>query len=146
MIHHPLIWIRRFRHRKGYGVHSPFAYTFLRDVIYEGNHYYAYADIEKELTGNCWKRMVMRKHKRLLFRLKNWSGDRPFVYTSSWNNEVAQRLSSDTVLVLDSLQDNLAAWQRIQNDGNTRVTFDLYDLGIALFEPELTKHNYIVNW
>ena len=83
MIHHPLIWLRRFRHRKGYGVHSPYAYNFLRDVIYESNHYYAYDEIEKKVKGNCWQRMVMRKRERLLFRLKNWCGERPFIQTMS---------------------------------------------------------------
>ncbi|MBR4709309.1 MAG: hypothetical protein IKM71_05875 [Bacteroidaceae bacterium] len=146
MIHHPLIWLRRFRHRKGYGVHSPYAYNFLRDVIYESNHYYAYDEIEKKVKGNWWQRMVMRKRERLLFRLKNWCGERPFIHAMSWSGEVARQLTPDAMLVLDHLQDNLVAWQRIKKDARTRVTFDLYDLGIALFNPELTKQNYIVNW
>ena len=59
---------------------------------------------------------------------------------------MARQLTPDAMLVLDHLQDNLVAWQRIKKDARTRITFDLYDLGIALFNPELTKQNYIVNW
>ena len=28
------VWLKRFRHRKGYGVHSPFAYNFITRIIY----------------------------------------------------------------------------------------------------------------
>lgn len=146
MIHHPLIWLKRLRHRKGYGVHSPFAYDFLRDVVYEKNHYYAYEDIDKRLKGNLWQRLCQRKRERLLFRLQNWCGERPFIHVVQWSPEVGRQLSPDAMLVLDSLQDNLTAWDRIKKDARTRVTFDLYDMGIALFTPTLNKQNYIVNW
>ena len=33
----PFIWLRRFRHRCGYGVHSPFAFNLITQVIYENN-------------------------------------------------------------------------------------------------------------
>ena len=38
----PLIWLSRFRYRCGYGVHSPFAFSLITDVIYEKMPYYAY--------------------------------------------------------------------------------------------------------
>ena len=28
------VWLKRFRHRKGYGVHSPFAFDFITRIIY----------------------------------------------------------------------------------------------------------------
>lgn len=146
MIHHPIIWLRRIRYRKGYGVHSPFAYAFLRDVVYETSHYYAYADIEKHLSGSWWQRMVERKKQRLLFRLRNWNGDRPFILTSKWGSGIVARLSPEAMLVLDHLQSNLPIWEMLKKDARTRVTFDLYDLGIALFQPQLMKQDYIVNW
>ena len=31
----PFIWLSRFRHRCGYGVHSPFAFSLITQVIYE---------------------------------------------------------------------------------------------------------------
>lgn len=146
MIHHPLIWLKRLPHRKGYGVHSPFAYNFLRDVVYERSHYYAYEDIERHLEGNWWQRLCQRKRERLLFRLRNWCGERPFIHAAQWSPEVGKRLSPDAMLVLDNLQDNLTAWEMIKKDARTRVTFDLYDMGIALFTPTLNKQDYIVNW
>ena len=38
----PFIWIYRFRHRCGYGVHSPFAFNLITHVIYENTPYYKY--------------------------------------------------------------------------------------------------------
>ena len=38
----PFIWLYRFRHRCGYGVHSPFAFNLITHVIYESTPYYKY--------------------------------------------------------------------------------------------------------
>jgi hypothetical protein len=60
-----LIWLKRFRNRCGYGVHSPFAFNFITNVIYEKAMYYAYSEIEKAESGRS------TKVNRLLFRLVN---------------------------------------------------------------------------
>ena len=41
----PFIWLLRFRHRCGYGVHSPFAFNLITQVIYENTPYYKYKDL-----------------------------------------------------------------------------------------------------
>jgi len=33
------------KHRNGYGIHSPFLYNFVRNVLYGNNYFYAYDDI-----------------------------------------------------------------------------------------------------
>lgn len=72
----PFIWLLRFRHRCGYGVHSPFAFNLITHVIYEKTPYYKYKDLaeeEKRLApekGKHWQ-SESRKVKRLLFRLVN---------------------------------------------------------------------------
>lgn len=38
--------IQRFRHSRGYGVHSPFAFNFITNVVYEKHWYYAFSDLE----------------------------------------------------------------------------------------------------
>ena len=40
----PFIWLYRFRHRCGYGVHSPFAFNLITHVIYETTPYYKYKE------------------------------------------------------------------------------------------------------
>lgn len=43
-----LIWIKRWRHCRGFGVQSPFAYSFIRYVINEHYPYYAYKKLRKK--------------------------------------------------------------------------------------------------
>lgn len=70
----PFIWLSRFRYRCGYGVHSPFAFSLITDVIYEKMPYYAYeqlkAEQRKRTSAQGWDRGVQRIN-RLLFRLVN---------------------------------------------------------------------------
>lgn len=66
------IWIRRFRHRRGYGVHSPFAFGLITDVVYERHPYYAYRDLKQVRRrlpkGTC---VYTQRVDKLLFRLAN---------------------------------------------------------------------------
>lgn len=65
------VWCKRIRHRRGYGVHSPFAFGLITDVVYEQNPYYAFQKL-KELR-HLAKRSMMYPERvdRLLFRLVN---------------------------------------------------------------------------
>lgn len=68
--------IARFRHRNGYGIHSPFAFRILTEVIHQELPYYAYSNLLQEEKrqaaheGRRWRREPLRV-KRLLFRLAN---------------------------------------------------------------------------
>lgn len=71
------IWLKRFRYRCGYGVHSPFAFNFITNVIYERGCYYAYQELERNQVGqDCAPAAQTGKHlrkvHRLLFRLVNY--------------------------------------------------------------------------
>lgn len=73
----PFIWLCRLRHRCGYGVHSPFAFNLITQVIYENTPYNKYKDLaaeQKKLArerDKHWK-SESKKMKRLLFRLVNY--------------------------------------------------------------------------
>ena len=73
----PFIWLYRFRHRCGYGVHSPFAFNLITHVIYETTPYYKYKELASEQKrlmpqkGRAWGYESL-KVKRLLFRLVNY--------------------------------------------------------------------------
>lgn len=73
------IWCKRFRYRRGYGVHSPFAFNLITWVIYEKLPYYAFLDLKekrrKYLKSNqCFpdKKYRTEKIDRLIFRLVNY--------------------------------------------------------------------------
>ena len=74
----PFVWLRRFRHRCGYGVHSPFAFNLITFVIYESTPYYKYKELvaeQKKLApqkDKNWNR-ESKKVKRLLFSLVNYA-------------------------------------------------------------------------
>lgn len=70
----PWIWVARFRKRKGYGVHSPFAYSFIRGVVLETSAYYAYAELAQlHPWWVRWGRLYPMMCRRLLFRLANYA-------------------------------------------------------------------------
>ena len=70
-IKRPFIWLSRFRYRCGYGVHSPFAFSLITDVIYEKTPYYAYSSLKKEQKKRVRERKDSQKVNRFLFRLVN---------------------------------------------------------------------------
>lgn len=169
----PLIWLARFRHRKGYGVHSPFAFHFITDVIYEYHAYYAYSELDNTLPLS----MQLRKRRglHLLFRLANHLQPKTIVLPadacqekrymrrgckganimSEWpEGEVGLCLlakPSDEALShigKDSvlLLDNLHHHREWFRNLPSVVSFDLYDLGIAFFDEQYNKQYYKVNF
>lgn len=66
------ICLKRFGHRRGYGVHSPFAFDFLTYVVYERGEYYAYGEL-KRLYPVAFLRGGQHRLKcrKFLFRLSN---------------------------------------------------------------------------
>ncbi len=68
-----VVWLVRFRHRKGYGVQSPFAYNFICDVVNNTELYYAYTELKAERLK--FPEVQIRnteKIDKLLFRLANF--------------------------------------------------------------------------
>ncbi len=53
-------WLARYRHSKGFGVHSPFAFRFITEVLGERCPYYDYS-----LLGSAHQRLVYRIAARL---------------------------------------------------------------------------------
>ena len=75
-----LIWLLRFRHRKGYGVHSPFAFDLRTGVIYENAQYYDYEylcdliETTSQKFSSSWNRYLeSTKIYEFIFRLANYA-------------------------------------------------------------------------
>jgi len=176
----PIIWLARFPYRRGYGVHSPFAYGFTTQVLYSPGQYYAFEELEDQFSW--WEQLLPVRDKaicKLLFRLANfrqpanvWAPDASareqaflhrgcqravfcsdgsqgvsdLVFLHVLADDVLERVGEHSMLVVGDLQDNKEEWQRLKQNERVRVTFDLYDVGIAFFNPKLQRHNYMVNW
>lgn len=69
-------WLSRWRHRRGYGVHSPWAFSWITQVIYNDMAYYAYADLQRRrrlpaTDPEALAGALNEKDDRLLFRVAN---------------------------------------------------------------------------
>lgn len=67
-----LNWCRRFRHRCGYGVHSPSDFFLITFVIYEQAPYYAFASLHHLRRVVSHLPHYREKVDRFLFRLANY--------------------------------------------------------------------------
>ena len=196
----PFLWLRRFRHRCGYGVHSPFAFGFITEVVYEHQPYYAFSVLDEALS---WKqRFRVRRYLHLLFRLSNYAhpsdifsykadkfelayvkaaclharchelernssedgiidpllGARPLAGSSGSESDTSSQrrlvflgspcqdalklIDKGTMLVLANVHEYKEWWDGLPSV----VSFDLYDVGIAFFDPHYNEHHYIVNF
>ena len=104
---HRLISCFHFKYRYGYGVHSPFSYHLIKNVIGEKTPYYCYGKIEslrKELAGrkediavfdsqtqsyfhtkirNLAKKTIPARYGQLLFRLANHAKPQTIIHFGS---------------------------------------------------------------
>ncbi|MBQ8968656.1 MAG: hypothetical protein IJ064_02845 [Bacteroidaceae bacterium] len=180
LFRNPLVWLRRICHRRGYGIHSPFAFMLVTQVLYSPGRYYADRWLGKLHPWYVrWFHLRPLARHRLLFRLANRWQPRvivvPGVTPVEWNylHEGCRRALIDsalprgqvdmmvlrtatpgwqdhvgpqTLLVVDNLPQNRHFWQTVLADSHTRVTFDLHDLGLAVFNPKLQRQDYLINW
>ena len=59
-------YISRIGKARGFGIQSPWAYSFVRDVVMEQTPYYIYKEIDSRVKARC------RKWTKLYFRLANY--------------------------------------------------------------------------
>lgn len=70
----------RWRHSKGYGVHSPYAYLFVTDVLNPGPYaYYAYWEIDGNLRESEIKNYRLIKRVKFYIRLSHFLKSRRIV-------------------------------------------------------------------
>ncbi|MBO7068282.1 MAG: hypothetical protein J6W52_06340 [Bacteroidaceae bacterium] len=170
----PFIWLRRIRHRCGYGVHSPFAYRFITEVLYMDLPYYAYDELDKELPLSDMFRV--RKILHMLLRLSNWrqpgviaclspsspnvkhylhAGCKKAMLTDHlpegrvdmcWLDAPEERILAHIYEHSVLILDHLDKHREWFNGLPSVVTFDLYDIGIAFFDTKYNKQHYIINF
>lgn len=103
----PFVWLRRFRHRCGYGVHSPFAFQFITGVVYEQGEFYDYALLDRELRW--WQRFRVRKYLHLLFRLANYRSPRVIVAPGAGRLErMYLQAGAKKAVIKDGFSDGIA--------------------------------------
>ncbi len=205
-----LRWLLRFRKRRGYGVHSPFAFSLITGVFFEKGEYYAYAPLHEWRKGKSTA--TFERNDKLLFRLINEHqpktgliiGDKievpteylkagcksckfikasptqpphkgesccvpdgtlphfggvgggfDFCYIASSEHlaevlpAVLPLLSERALLVAEGAcasKSACKAWKTFVAEEKIRVSFDLYELGLAYTEARLNKQDYVISW
>ena len=231
---------RRVRYKKGYGVHSPFAFSMITQVINENMYYYAYDKIRKlrqfsykvrfSIKGISLKKKISTKKLFLIYRLINkfspdnilqigtdgivsytlglgrnesklfsvcndiertdstidffqkhvedYNADKYHFITSdlksgieqlkdipsfdfifihkgegfeNWNdlNLILEKANKKTVILIEGIKNDekmKSYWGCIKSNADVKVTMDLYDFGLAIFDDKLYKHHYIVSY
>ena len=79
-------WCCRFRHRCGYGVHSPSDFFLITSVIYENLPYYAYEWLKASASSKSLPH-YREKVNRLLFRLVNYYRPKTLVEVGKGNGD-----------------------------------------------------------
>ncbi len=74
--------LKRIRTAKGFGVHSPFAFNFITNVLFEKRPYYAYFDIPRYLSEKHIDTPISSVHQ-LSFRLVNFFHPKSVLIVSS---------------------------------------------------------------
>jgi hypothetical protein len=88
---------RRWWRSKGFGIHSPFAFEYVNEVIAQPCHYYAYSETDI-VAKRC---RVSRRLTRLLSRvaIRCWSPSAVCLGTDSWVEEVLKASRSDIAIL-----------------------------------------------
>lgn len=71
-----VVWLRRARYSRGFGVHSPWAYRFICYVVNEHYPYYKYEHLAEQVYGID---KTTRKLCKFYFRLANYQQAHTFV-------------------------------------------------------------------
>ncbi|PWL62249.1 MAG: hypothetical protein DBY35_03720 [Bacteroidales bacterium] len=123
----------RYRRSRGFGVHSPFAYYFIKRVIKEQWGYYAYEDIDKAAR----REKVSRSEARLLFRVANYF-NLPSILVATENEAAVTALksvSSDTQIIRTS--DNISHDMQYLDNLEGSMPFMYLDTSAAITDDKL---------
>lgn len=157
MLHSTLLWLRRIRHRRGYGIHSPWVFSLVVGVIYETEAYYAYS-VLPPVQG--WR----PKDLRLLLRLANHFQPTsitlcgvskelgPWLHSGCCRASLAfqpsqhpfilmQRPDGQQCIITPDCRSDL--WQQLLREG---VTLDLYYIGLAYRGISIPSQHHIINY
>jgi len=108
------------RHRRGFGVQSPWSFNFVRNVLRQKYPYYAYGYLSELRKIMNAKKVVTRKQGELLFRLANYhKPDAAIIvgktcpaiaacYINAWKTDattlcLSQEISEKDAAVLDKM-------------------------------------------
>lgn len=160
--------IQRFFHRYGFGIQSPWAYSLVRNVLFEPLRYYAYDEL-REKFPQCSK--TERKRNEQLFRIVNYfkpqevkivgnaneaTRDYLYAHLSTFNSQlfyyicpsapissIPKTLSDGMLLVIDDIcETNKAAWKQLTANAQVTAIFDMQYRGLLCCDAKRIRQTY----
>lgn len=135
--------LSRWRHSLGFGIQSPWAYSFVKDVIADKK-----PDGCDENTlcarGNSRERRRQRLYRRLQSRYPDYrfcSAEE--LSTEDGDGETLVKISP--VLVVEGIRASdsaFKAWLRLRDNEAVGITFDLCDIAICFPRNNMFKQHY----
>lgn len=122
------------RHRHGHGLHSPFAYHLVTDVIEEGYPYYAYREVEDiraTLSARVRRQCLPWKQGRMLFRLSLYLQPDNTLEVGRGDGVTAQYLQRGCLKTSFIYMDQV-------NGQAIQAAMSDYPCALAVFHPSLT--------
>jgi len=113
------------RAKTQFGIHSPFVYRLYTEVLFSraGGRGRSFADV--------------------VWRLEEYYG---LPHTDALPNtrQLILGTRDGLFLVIDRPHRDEALWQSLCDDDNYQVTLDLYDVGIAVNSPRLSRQHFLL--
>ncbi len=140
----------RMPRTRGFGVQSPTAYSFLRQVVSESCFLQR---LSSEAERASYPRHVSRR-ERFLYRLRHHYPQVEVLEADEWmdsskRNEVLSSQGTDSVLVfldVDRDEETVGAWKALLDDDRCVLTFDMVDCGVVFFDKTKYKQHFLVNY
>lgn len=118
--------IKRKLHAKGHDIHSPFAFRFITDVVYQKHAYYAFYDIENLLLEHQIE-SIERNFNRLSYRLVSFFKPEKVLEINSENGVNSLYITSpDKQIVcccIEHDKENIAVAKKLQQHHKGNIRF-----------------------
>ncbi|MBQ9201680.1 MAG: hypothetical protein IJ154_04855 [Bacteroidales bacterium] len=127
------------RHRHGLGVHSPFAYRLITDVLEEGYPYYCYEEVEdirSTLSPNVRRQCLPWKQGRMLFRMSLFLQPENILEVGRGDGVTAQYLQRGCLKASFIYMDQVS-------EAAIAAALQDYPCRLAVFYPSLTAEELL---
>lgn len=165
------VWLRRIGHCRGFGIQSPTDYRFVRYVVNEHWPYYAYQETgtgdsrQRRKLGQLYFRLANHLQPAMIVDMLGYddylkagcrravithkqeiTGTPQLIIASASHLPTLSSQALPQALVVEGIGQQRQTWDNVLNNPLVTVTFDLYYCGIAFFDPQRTKQNYVINF
>lgn len=139
----------RWKHRHGFGIQSPWAYEFVRDVLFEKHRYYAFDTLQGTEDDEQLFRIVNWLQPKSLMLVDGSPQAEAYIHAAKADVQIlpydAKDIRPDTCLIIEDIQGkNRGLWEGIHQSLKHTSTFDLRHRGIAFFDPARQRQKYLL--